>query len=55
MKSSLAILALLSLATTSATSQFRDTEKPQNDVKKGKFGAMEATEWLDDGMRKTVY
>lgn len=52
MKSSLAILALLGIVSTSALVM---DNLPKGEVVKGKFGAMEAVEWLDEGMQKTVY
>jgi hypothetical protein len=52
MKSSLAILAVLGIVTTSALVM---DNVPKTEVTKGKFGAMEAVEWLDEGMSKTVY
>jgi hypothetical protein len=51
MKSSL-MLALLGVVTTTSALVFENEAPQQQTVQKGKFGAMEIIDWLDEGMSK---
>lgn len=48
----IALLALLGIVSTSALN-FEDAQK--TDIARGKFGALEITDYLEEGMKKTVH
>ena len=49
-------LSLLGFAALAVSAMQVDaTNLPRKEVTKGKFGAMEVTDWFEHGMHKTVY